>query len=579
VFTGVPFVHHLGDNDMPTTDPLAGISTRRTDQRDQADPAQTPNDAGGWVFSSDADHQLHRFLTLGTTGGTYYAGEAELTRRNVDVVLAAARDSARARQLVADAVTVSQLGRAPSNNPALFALAVVAGLGDRGAREFALRSLPQVARTGTHLFTFLGYLENFRGHGRMANAALRAWYTDRDPDQLAYQLAKYRQRGGWSHRDVLRLCKPRPERGSATDAALRWAVGKAGVVDLGDGLSAQDYHLPELLGQFERAQRATTVDEWVGIIAGGARLSWEMFPDAALTEPAVWRALVEAGRVPPGALLRQLPRLTRLGVLDGSTLAIVRGTLTNPAVLARARVHPVSALVAARTYASGRGRGSSWTPERRVSDVLDGAFYAAYGSVEPTGKRTLVALDVSGSMGREIGGGPLIAREFAAAQALVLMSADPDLTDVVGFTSGTRSTGGWGWGGQRSTSREPISPLDITPRRRLDDVLRYTAGLDFGGTDCALPLTWALDGGGSFGGAYDSFVIITDNETWAGPVHVHQALRTYRDTVNPSAKLITVATTATNWEINDPADPLGLDLAGFDSAVPQLVSDFSAGRL
>ena len=63
-------------------------------------------------------------------------------------------------------------------------------------------------------------------------------------------------------------------------------------------------------------------------------------------------------------------------------------------------MHPIAVLAALRTYASGRGvRGrGEWNPVREVVDALDAAFYAAFGNVEPTGKRLLLALDVSGSM-------------------------------------------------------------------------------------------------------------------------------------------------------------------------------------
>ncbi len=63
-------------------------------------------------------------------------------------------------------------------------------------------------------------------------------------------------------------------------------------------------------------------------------------------------------------------------------------------------MHPIAVLAALRTYAAGRGaRGrSEWSPVREVVDALDAAFYAAFGNVEPAGKRLLLALDVSGSM-------------------------------------------------------------------------------------------------------------------------------------------------------------------------------------
>ena len=66
----------------------------------------------------------------------------------------------------------------------------------------------------------------------------------------------------------------------------------------------------------------------------------------------------------------------------------------------KARVHPIALLSALRTYAAGRGvRGKhTWTPVGQIVDALDAAFYTAFENVEPTGKRLLLALDVSGSM-------------------------------------------------------------------------------------------------------------------------------------------------------------------------------------
>ena len=37
-----------------------------------------------------------------------------------------------------------------------------------------------------------------------------------------------------------------------------------------------------------------------------------------------------------------------------------------------------------------------------------------------------------------------------------------------------------------------VFELAVAPRQRLDDVLRLTSALPFGGTDCALPMLWAL---------------------------------------------------------------------------------------
>ena len=298
-------------------------------------------------------------------------------------------------------------------------------------------------------------------------------------------------------------------------------------------------------------------------------LSWEMLPDAALGEPGVWEALLTRG-MPQTALMRQLPRLTRLGLLApmGAWAGKVAAQLADPERLRKARMHPVNVLVAQRTYASGRAaRGdSTWTPSRPIVDALDAAFYAAFGAVEPAGKRTMLALDVSGSMGAAISGMPLTCREASAALALVTAATEPSY-EIVGFTSGNSPTR---WGGAYGGA---LVPLAISPRQRLDDAIHAVSNLPFGGTDCALPITTALQRKQEV----DTFVVYTDNETWAGNIHPHQALRQYREQTGIDAKLVVVGMTATPFSIADPSDVGMLDVAGFDSAVPTLINDFSRG--
>jgi 60 kDa SS-A/Ro ribonucleoprotein len=520
-------------------DPLAAISTRRTPQHVQADKRQVPNSAGGWAFTAGKTARLHRFLTLGTDGGTYYTSERDITLKNADIVLAWARNDTAA--LVREVAAISQAGRAPRNNPALFALAAAASLGDPDGKRAALDALPLVARTGTHLFIFAGYVQQFRGWGRGLRRAVGQWYLDKDDaGQLAYQVLKYRQREGWTHRDLLRLAHPehRP--------LFAWIAGK----ETGD--------LPPLIEAFAKAQAVTTVKEWTALIADNPSLSWEMLPDAALGEKAVWDALLLHG-LPQTALMRQLPRLTRLGVLPPMS-AVTQGVaeqLADPERLRKARVHPVNILVALRTYASGHGaRGqSAWTPVAQITDALDAAFYAAYGAVEPAGKRTMLALDVSGSMGWSAAGLALTAREASAALALVTAATEP-ATVITGF----------------STS---LIPLNISPRQRLDDAIRAIANLPFGGTDCSLPMVWALQNKIDV----DHFSVYTDNETWAGQIHPHQALREYREKTGINARMSVVGMTATDFTIADPEDPGTLDIAGFDSAVPNMLADFARGDI
>lgn len=543
-------------------DPLTLISTRRTPQS-EPDPAvadrQTRNAAGGYAFQVSDETKIHRFLTLGTTGGTYYTGERELTKANAEAVLAAAQDSERVLWLVQQIAEISTAGRAPKQNPAIFALAVVAGLGDERARKAALTVLPDVCRTGTHLFQFATYVEQFRGWGGGLRRAVARWYLDKSVDDLAYQAVKYRQREGWSHRDLLRLAHPDFDRAAdpARSALFDWIV---------DGELTPE--VPALVRAFTVAQQGGGSPEHLLELIAEHPLSWEMLPDAART-PEVWRALVRKG-MPQTALMRQLPTLTRLGALDDpETLKTVVLQLRNADRLRKGRVHPVNVLVAQKTYASGRSlRGdSTWTPHRRVVDALDAAFYAAFRAVQPTNKRTLIALDVSGSMTwHPISGMPITPREASAALALVTLATEP-AADVVAFTGGASRFGGW-YG-----SREVITEVTISPRQRLDDAVRTIEQLPAGPTDVALPYLWAAEKGRD----YDAVIIFTDNESWIGKIHPHQALADYRRKVGHDVRQAVVAMTATDYSVGDPLDPHSLDVAGFDAAVPNLLADFARG--
>jgi 60 kDa SS-A/Ro ribonucleoprotein len=458
------------------------------------------------------------------------------------------------------------------------------------------------------------------------------WYTEKSARDLAYQVTKYRQRKGWTHRDVLRSAHPRPgglskrelqivarlgdmaatlnalaesigvdvanttrlvnrlfDRGLIWDDEGALRLSEAGqevlaqrtVFDFVSGRYREGtLRAPELLDVYLTAQRSPSPPVTADLVRDHRALAWEMLPSDHLKDPVVWEALLEQG-MPMTALLRNLPRLTRLGLLPqghARTHAVVQ-QLTDVERLRKARVHPMAVLIALRTYASGHSvRGdSTWAPTPQITNALDAAFYAAFGTVEPTGQRILLAVDVSGSMRTHyVAGIPMSAHEAAAAMTMVTVATEPHV-DVVGFTGtleGGRYGSSWGWN-TVATASEALTPLDLSPRRRLDDIMAYMSRLPFGGTDCALPWTWALEQGRE----YDAILTFTDNETWQGPVHVHQAQRAYRDRTGLPTRSVAAAFTATDYTVNDPADLLSLDIAGLDSNVPNLISDFVAGRV
>lgn len=102
----------------------------------------------------------------------------------------------------------------------------------------------------------------------------------------------------------------------------------------------------------------------------------------------------------------------------------------------------------------------------RPREPLDAAFYTAFASVQPANMRTLLALDVSGSMTVAVSGLPVTAREVSAALALVTAATEPKAS-TVGFTaSGAGARAGLF---RRRVGVAGIAPLPISPRQRLDE--------------------------------------------------------------------------------------------------------------
>jgi 60 kDa SS-A/Ro ribonucleoprotein len=72
--------------------------------------------------------------------------------------------------------------------------------------------------------------------------------------------------------------------------------------------------------------------------------------------------------------------------------------------------------------------------------------------------------------------------------------------------------------------------------------------------------------------------VLTDGETWAGPIHPAQALRAYREQSGLPSRLIVVGLVSNGFSIADPDDAGMLDAVGFDASAPEVMSGFSRGE-
>ena len=429
--------------------------------------------------------------------------------------------------------------------------------GDEETRKFALHYLPKVAWTGSQLQMFIDYIGTMRGWGRGLRRAVGEWYTHRPVKQAVYQAVKYRQRYNWTHRDLLRKAHPAS---AALNDLFAWITQGT--------LPAEDYPNFALIDAYEQAKTADP--KFLAVLIRAHDLTWEMVPSEHLDKPEVWEALAE--HMPLTALIRNLATLTRGGVIAPMKSAWVCERLNaigNPLTEDFTRIHPINVLSALLTYRSGKSvRGSNtWTPVPQVVDALDQAFERSFATAPQTNQRFYLGIDVSGSMasGAVAGVPGLTPRMAAAAMAMAIARREPNYY-IAGFANGGV---GYRLGFMRAGAT--MAPLSITASDSLNDAMHKTQGLDFGGTDCALPMLDALEKKIPV----DVFVILTDSETWAGPVHPTEALRKYRQEMGIPAKLVVVAMVSNGFTIADPEDAGMMDVVGFDSAAPALIADFA----
>lgn len=528
----------------------ASLINEPTPQTEPLSRRQVENNAGGFVFTLDNWARLERFLILGSDAPTYYQKAPDLTRENAQCVIACwDEDPARALDVI---TRISLEGRAPKNDPAIFALALGAAHQDQRVRQVALSGVVAVCRTGTHLFQFVKAARALgRGWGRSMKRAVGYWYNSKPIDALSYQLIKYREREGYSHRRLMQTAHPDPKAGhsgSTKDKEARielykWVWGK--------DVAAKK--LPPLVQAHLEAMASVTTKRARIKLIQDHRLPWEAIPTECNSDPDYWEAQLPT--VGLTALIRNLGSLSRIGLLKPLSEAekVIAERLSDVGELKRARIHPFNVLVALKTYQSGRGfRGSNtWTPSQKIVSVLDKSFYTTFKNVEPSGRRFLFGLDVSGSMSSLMQGTNLSCCEAAAALALVTMNVEPR-TYTFGFASS-------------------FVDLKIREGDTLEQATKKAQRSNFGSTDCSVAMAHALANKIEV----DCFVVITDNETYAGRSHPSAVLQKYRRKMNPKAKLVVCGLTSTGFSIADPQDAGQLGCVGFDTSMPAVISDFA----
>jgi len=291
----------------------------------------------------------------------------------------------------------------------------------------------------------------------------------------------------------------------------------------------------------------------LAIMKANPRIQREHIPTQLMSSPEIWASLIEGMGIT--ALIRNLGKISSIGIMPQFRQKIC-AVLTNQSELTKARVHPIQVLIALKTYMTGKGDLGklSWTTDSIVLDTLSTTFKMSFGNVERTGKRIMLALDVSGSMDCATAGAPSVTcREAATAMAMITLASEGDeATHIYAFTTTFKDMRG-----------------RIKPNSTVQEAIHAT-NEQFGGTDCAVPIRHAKEQSIPV----DCFIVYTDSETYAPTKHPQVELEEYRKKMGINAKLIVVGLVSNCLTIADPSDKNTLNLAGFDSALPQLITMF-----
>src|SRR3954469_18323067 len=366
---------------------LTNFSNIPATQLEQARPDQVKNSAGGFVFKTSDVSRLERFLILGTDGGTYYVGERDLTKQNVDFIRKMIATDAKT--VLRTVVEVSEQGRAYRNEAAIFVMAVLLNDAPAEFKAEVVNAIPSVICIATHACQLAAFIEGLGGWGRAKRKAIAKWFESKTSDQLAYQAVKYRQRNGWTQRDLMRLSHPT---GVNTEVG-NFILGKS----VGNDIA--------IFNGFQEMQGADSAKKVVQLLSVYTNLPWETIPTQFLKDAEVWKILFANGQLKGQALVRQITRLSRIGAFNDMVFARqVADKLVDSDMIAKTRLHPIQYLLASVTHRTGQlqrneygyGFGSArkrdWSIVPVIADALDEGFHKSFKSVVPANKRTMLAL-------------------------------------------------------------------------------------------------------------------------------------------------------------------------------------------
>lgn len=415
----------------------------------------TTNEAGAPAYSLTSEQALAQFAATGCLSGTYYVTAGD----QLDATLALAREC-EPEFVAKTAVYARQQGRM-KDMPALLCAVLAVRDGALLARVF-----PRVVDDGKMLRNFVQIVRSGavgrKSLGTLPRRLVREWLAGRSPEQLFHASLGNSPSLG----DVIRMVHPKPD-DAARANFYAYLIGRPFDRD----------RLPEPARQLElfRSGEAPLPD-----------VNFQ-FVSALPLADADWRTL--ALRSSWTTLRMNLNTFLRHGVFDcGETSLQLAARLASRELVARANAFPYQIMTTLQNL-------DPRAPQT-LRDALEQAMEIATANVPALPGRTVVAVDVSGSMRLPVTGH----RKGASSKATCLDAAAVLAAAVL----------------RRNPSARVIPFHDRVVRVHLDageSVARIAArlgSLPGGGTDCSAVLAEL----NRTAAAADTVVYFSDNQSW-----------------------------------------------------------------
>jgi len=514
------------------------------------------------TYQIDDWNLLERFIILGSEKSYYNCNNTKYSNVNslnsLDRLIDDCDDDSEIERLIEWIIGISESRRAPKQEFGLFVLSEAAKKNDK-IRKIVFSNISRFCRTFSTLAQFLSFMGKEMSWGRHTKRELSKWFINQSHRELAYQLTKYRNRNGYTPKDLLKLIHINPERISINHRQVLEFIVKNKIDDsdiwndedyYDKYYEEYDYYVKRYLENTITMKETNDINEAIYLIKE-YKYQWEHIgKQELLKNPFIWETIID-NNIGATAFIRNLSRMIEIGV----SIKKIINKLEDVEWLRYSHIHPIQLLSAYKILENkNKKENEREYIMNKILNQLENSLLETMKYQQKINKRIMVALDVSGSMycTNCIGNNYISAIDAACTIALTIANTEEEENlHFVAFS-------------------DEIIPINIKKGMNIKDMKNKIEQISYGYTDCSAPFIYALEHGIDV----DCIIVITDNETNCNKIPPVDALNEYRHITNINTKLVVMAMSSNNISIADPYDSGMLDISGIDSSAYDVMVNF-----